>query len=387
MRDFNRIINRKNTNSIKWDALKEIFGQDDLIPLWVADMDFPAPEEVTQALIERAKHPIYGYSNLGEEYYNAIINWTKQRHNWSIEKDWIMYTPGVVPAINWIIQSFTAPGDKIIIQEPVYHPFKNSIALNDRITVNNELKFENGVYRMDFENLEASIDKDVKLFILCNPHNPVGRVWEKWELERLGEICLKHNILVVSDEIHSDLIYEGYTHIPFASISQKFADNSIVCTAPTKTFNLAGLQCSNIIIPNKKVRDAFKSTLEKQHIQEATPFGIAGVQAAYQHGEQWLNEVMKYINNNLEFMIDYLNKNLPEVKVIKPQGTYLIWVDFRGLKISREELNNILLNKAKVALNDGYMFGESGYNFQRINIACPKPLLEEALKRICEAFK
>lgn len=387
MRNLDRVINRKGTNSVKWDALNDFFGKDDLIPLWVADMDFPAPDEATEALIERAQHPIYGYSVLDDRYYNSIINWFSKKHKWNIEKDWIIYTPGVVPAINWLIQSLTEAGDKIIIQEPVYHPFKESIKLNGRIPVNNELKLQDGSYVMDLENLEACIDDKVKLLILCNPHNPVGRVWTKEELEKLGRICLKHNIIVVSDEIHCDLTYKGYNHIPFASISEEFANNSIVCTAPTKTFNLAGLQCSNIIIPNRTLRDKFNNIINKQHIQTATPFGIVGVQAAYENGEKWLQEVMEYIEGNLEYMIDFFKENIPEIKVIKPQGTYLVWLDFRSLNISRKELNNILINKSKVALNDGYMFGKSGENFQRINIACPRCILEEGLKRMERQFK
>lgn len=387
MRDLDRVINRKGTNSVKWDALNIFFGKDDLIPLWVADMDFPAPDEVTEALIERAKHPVYGYSILDDKYYDSIINWFSKKHKWNIEKDWIVYTPGVVPAINWLVQSLTEAGDKIIIQEPVYHPFKESIKLNDRIPVINELRLQDGNYLMDFESLEACIDDKVKLLILCNPHNPVGRVWTKKELENLGRICLKHNILVISDEIHGDLTYKGHNHIPYASISEEFANNSVVCTAPTKTFNLAGLQCSNIIIPNKTLRDKFNDTINKQHIQTATPFGIVGVQAAYENGENWLQEVMEYIEGNLEYMINFFKENIPEIKVIKPQGTYLAWLDFTALNIPRKELNHILIDKAKVALNDGYMFGKSGENFQRINIACPRLILEEGLKRMGRQFR
>ncbi|SHJ69362.1 cystathione beta-lyase [Clostridium amylolyticum] len=387
MRDLDRVINRKGTNSVKWDALNIFFGKDDLIPLWVADMDFPAPDEVTEALIERAKHPVYGYSILDDRYYHSIINWFSKKHKWNIEKDWIVYTPGVVPAINWLIQSLTEAGDKIIIQEPVYHPFKESIKLNDRIPVINELRLQDDNYLMDFESLEACIDDKVKLLILCNPHNPVGRVWTKEELENLGRICLKHNILVISDEIHGDLTYKGHNHIPYSSISEEFANNSVVCTAPTKTFNLAGLQCPNIIIPNETLRDKFNDIINKQHIQTATPFGIVGVQAAYENGENWLQEVMEYIEGNLEYMINFFKENIPEIKVIKPQGTYLAWLDFTALNIPRKELNHILIDKAKVALNDGYMFGKSGENFQRINIACPRLILEEGLKRMEKQFR
>ncbi len=387
MRDLNRVISRSNTQSIKWDAFKKYKSQKDIIPLWVADMDFPAPEAVTDAIINRARHPIYGYSAPGKEYYDSIIKWNKKRHDFQIERDWIVYSPGVVPAINWLIQSFTEPGDKIIIQEPVYHPFRLGIEANGCIAIKNQLKFDGSKYVMDYEDFEASIDEKTKLFILCSPHNPVGRVWTLEELKKIGEICLKHNLLVIADEIHGDLIYKGYKHIPFASISESFAKHSITLNAPSKTFNLAGLQCSNVIIPDEGLRNRFKETLDRAHIQGPTPFGIVGVQAAYEQGENWLEEVLSYVEANLDFMIRYFEENLPKAKVIRPEGTYLVWIDFTKLDLSREELNKLLLEKASVALNDGYMFGESGNKYQRINIACPRILLEEGLKRISEVLK
>ena len=385
--DFDRIIDRLNTESVKWDSLLDVYGDKDLIPLWVADMDFPAPKEVTEAIKERVLHPIYGYSKAGEDYYNAIISWNKRQHNFDISREWIVHSPGVVPALNWLIQALTSKEDKIIIQEPVYHPFKHAILANDRVPLNNQLLYQDGEYKMDLEGLESIIDDKTRMLILCNPHNPVGRVWTEKELRALGDICFKHNILVVSDEIHGDLIYKGYKHIPFASLGENFADKSIICNAPSKTFNLAGLQCSNIIIKNTDIREKFLSHLDKMHIQGPTPFSIAGVKAAYNHGDIWLQELLDYLEENLNFMINYLKDNLPKIKVIRPQGTYLVWVDFTPLNLTREEINHKLIEEAGVALNDGLMFGESGDRFQRFNIACPRTTLKEALARIAETFR
>ncbi|MGM9972602.1 MAG: MalY/PatB family protein [Clostridiaceae bacterium] len=385
--DFESIIDRKNTSSIKWDSLEKIYGEKDLLPLWVADMDFPSPKEVTEAIIERAKHPIYGYTETSDDYYNAIINWNQRRYCYEIKKEWIIYSPGVVPAINWLIQCLTEAGDKIIIQEPVYHPFKKGIITNERIPVINELAFKDDSYQMNLEELEGLIDEKTKLLILCNPHNPVGRVWSKDELTALGELCLKHGIIVIADEIHGDLVYKNYKHIPFASISPYFADICITCSAPTKTFNLAGLQCSNIIIKNPDLRKKLTEYLNKLHLQGPTPLSIAGVQAAYNYGEPWLESLLSYLEDNVKFTMDFFKENLPSVKVIKPQGTYLLWLDFRGTGLNREEINERLLKKAKVALNDGYMFGELGYGFQRMNIACPRTILKQALSRIASAFQ
>ena len=385
--DFDSVIDRRNTFSIKWDSLEYIYGEKDLLPLWVADMDFPAPTAVTEAIIERAKHPIYGYTETSDDYYNSIIKWNKRRYGYEIEKEWICHSPGVVPGINWLIQCLTKVGDKIIIQEPVYHPFKHGIQNNERIPVINELSFNDGYYQMDLKKLEALIDEKTKLLILCNPHNPVGRVWTREELIALGELCLKYGITVISDEIHGDLIYKDYKHIPFASISEDFADICITCSAPTKTFNLAGLQCSNIIIKNPDLRKKLTEYLNKLHLQGPTPLSIVGVQAAYNYGEPWLEKLLVYLEANVNLVINFLKASLPSIKVIRPQGTYLLWLDFRGTGLSREEINQKLLKEAKVALNDGYMFGEMGYGFQRMNIACPKSILEEALKRIASAFK
>jgi len=383
--DFDKVVNRDNTNSTKWNFRKELFGVEDVLPMWVADMDFTVPPAIVEAIKKRADHGIFGYSQPDDRYYQATINWMKKRHNWDIKKEWFVITPGVVPAISMLVRTFTHPGDKVILQSPVYYPFYSAITLNGCQVVLNPLKFEDGHYTMDFNDLETKFDSRVKLLILCSPHNPVGRVWSKEELTKLGEICLKHNVIIISDEIHEDLVYKEYTHIPFASLSEEFAMHSITCTAPSKTFNLAGLQTSNIIIPNPKLRNDFQNMLESNAITSPNIFGIVALQTAYEEGEEWLDQLLDYLHENLNFLIEYIEKNMPQIKVIKPEGTYLVWLDFRSLGMDALSLKNFLLEKAKVAFDDGYIFGPGGEGFERINIACPRSLLKEGLDRIARA--
>ena len=383
--DFDKVVNRSNTNSTKWNFVKELFGAEDVLPMWVADMDFKVPPAIIEAIKKRADHGIFGYSGPDERYFQATINWMKKRHNWAIEKEWFVITPGVVPAISMLIRTFTHPGDKVILQTPVYHPFYGAVRLNGCQVVANPLKFENGHYIMDFDDLETKFDSRVKLLILCSPHNPVGRVWTKEELTRLGEICLKHDVIVISDEIHEDLVYKEYTHIPFASISEEFAEHSITCTAPSKTFNLAGLQTSNILIPNPKLRTDFQNMLESNAITSPNLFGIVALQTAYEEGEEWLDQLLDYLHGNLDFLMEYVEKNIPQIKVIKPEGTYLVWLDFSALGMDPLSLKNFLLEKAKVAFDDGYIFGPGGEGFERINIACPRSLLKAGLDRVSRA--
>ncbi|MBS4174823.1 MalY/PatB family protein [Bacillus sp. FJAT-49736] len=385
--NFDQEINRLNTNSVKWDETENIFGEKDLIPLFVADMDFRVPEPVIEAIKKRAEHGVFGYTARDDSYYEAIVGWMKRRHHWEIEKEWIIHVPGVVPALGMIVNTFTKPGDKIIIQPPVYHPFANVVEKNDRVIVPNPLKFEDGRYVMDLEDLENKIDSDVKMIIISSPHNPVGRVWTKEELMQLGEICLKHNVLVVSDEIHFDLLLKGNQHTPFASISEEFANHSIICTAPSKTFNLAGLQTSNIIIPNNNFREQFTNTLESLLIGMTSTFGLVATESAYLYGDEWLEQLLDYLGHNLDFVTDYIQKNIPELKVIQTEGTYLVWIDCRKLGFDRKTLEQFMLKEAKVALNQGYIFGESGDGFVRMNIACRRSILEEGLTRIEKAVK
>ena len=381
--DFDEVIDRTDYHSIKWDELEATFGVKDVLPMWIADMEFRSPKPVIEAIKKAAEYGIYGYTSRPLSYYQAIIDWMEKRYNWKIKKGWIAYSPGVVPALSLIIRAFCQPGDKVVIQPPVYYPFFKVIENNGCHIVNNPLKLSNKKYFMDWEDLERKVDDPrVKLLILCSPHNPVGRVWQKEELIILGEICLKHNIVVVSDEIHADILFKGYKHTPFALISPAFAHNSITCTAPSKTFNLAGLQTSTIIIPNKKYYKIYNNILDSLALDENNVFGLVALEAAYRYGEEWLEQLLSYLNENLKFLMKYFKERIPKIKVIKPEGTYLIWLDCRQLGLSVKDLNNFMIGKAGVALDDGYWFGAEGKGFMRINIACPRSFLEEGLKRI-----
>ncbi|MHC2995301.1 MAG: pyridoxal phosphate-dependent aminotransferase [Candidatus Atribacteria bacterium] len=381
--DFDKIIDRTNYHSVKWDELENTFGAKDVLPMWVADMEFRSPKPVIEAIKKATKHGIYGYISRPLSYYQSIVDWMEKKHNWKVKKDWLAYSPGVVPALSFIIRAFTLPGDKVIIQPPVYYPFFRIIEYNGCHIVNNPLKLNNKRYVMDFEDLERKVDDSrVKILILCSPHNPVGRVWEKDELIRLGEICLKNNVIVISDEIHADILFKEYRHTPFASISQEFAQNSITCTAPSKTFNLAGLQTSTIIIPNKKYYKIYDNILNSLALNENNVFGLVALEAAYRYGEEWLIQLLSYLNKNLKFLMKYFEERIPKIKVIKPEGTYLVWLDCRQLGFSAKDLNDFMIKKAKIALDDGYWFGVEGEGFMRINIACPRSFLEEGLKRI-----
>lgn len=385
--DFSEVINRKDTLCTKWDEVDSRLGVHGLLPLWIADMDFKSPKEVINAIKVRADHGIFGYVTEPDSYYEAIINWVKNRHNWQIEREWITHAPGVVAALSFAVLALTKPGDKIIIQPPIYYPFKKIIECNDRQVVYNPLIFNGEKYSLNYEDLEEKIDSKVKLLLLCNPHNPIGKVWTKEELQKIGEICLKHNVLVVSDEIHSDFIYQGYQHTSFASISNEFAQHSITCNSASKTFNLAGLQTSYIIIPNEELFKKYNNILNALSLLKHNLFGVVTLEAAYTYGGEWLKQMLDYLQGNLDFMIDFIAQRLPQIKVIKPEGTYLIWLDFRELGMEVMELKNFILTKAKVAMDDGYIFGPGGEGFERINIACPRRTLKEGLCRIEKAIK
>jgi len=393
--DFDREINRKGTNSVKWEFIKHggslLYREepDDsssgtrLLPMWVADMDFPCPEPVVEALVTRAQHRLFGYTSPTVSYYNAIVNWMKRRHGWEIEPEWICTTPGVVPALNMLVKTYTSPGDKVLIQTPVYYPFYKAVENSDGILVTNPLIYENGRYSMDFSDLEEKTkDPQVKMAILCSPHNPVGRVWTRDELLRFGEICLKNKVLVVSDEIHGDLILEGYVFTPFAGISEAFAQSSIICNAPSKTFNLAGLKTSNIIISDEKLRARFKKTLGRTALGGVGVFGVVALEAAYNHGEEWLSQVLDYIMDNFRYLEKYIAEQLPQIIVVPLEGTYLVWLDCRSLGLGKLELEQLILEEAKVYLDEGYIFGTEGEGFERVNLACPRSVLVEALERI-----
>lgn len=389
--DFDRVIDRTRTNSMKWNKhfLKYRFESEEVLPLWVADMDFQCPQPVIEVLKKRAAEEIYGYSwHKIPAYLNAVTNWMKRRHNWEVNKDWIVFSPGIVPAIYMLIQTFVNTGEKVIIQPPVYDPFFTAIENNGRQVLLNQLMYENKKYSIDFEDFEEKAkDPLTRMFILCSPHNPIGRVWTEKELRRIGDICLDNEILIVSDEIHHDLILSGYKHTLFSTISKEFEQNTFVCTAPGKTFNIAGLQISNIIISDKRKREAFTNTIMNINgIMIPNVFGIVALITGYDEGEEWLDQVLKYIEANFKFLKEFISENLPDVDFIDPEGTYLAWLDFSKLGMNDEELREFMLKKAKVALDDGKIFGPGGEGFQRMNIACPRSLLKECMIRIVSAL-
>jgi cystathionine beta-lyase len=365
--------------------MKSKKGLDDLVPLWIADMDFQAPSEVVEAIKERAAHPIYGYTETPEGYYNALINWMDKRHGWKgIEKDWILFTPGVVAGFSVAIQAFSQPGDKVVIQPPVYHNFKRQVLGTGRQLVENPLKIVNGQYRMDFKDLEQKIDDRTKMIILCSPHNPVGRVWTRDELEKLADICEKKDIIIVSDEIHHDLVLEDIKHTPTALLSEDAMQRTVTQVAPSKTFNLAGLINANSIIPNKKLREDYITQLTKGS-GHANIFGKIAHEAAYTKGEAWLEELLVYLRGNLKYLEEFLAEKLPDFKLYPLEGTYLAWIDCSSLDMNDEELNDFMLKKAKLWMDEGKQFGTGGSMFMRINIACPRSILEKALESLEKA--
>lgn len=384
--NFETVIDRSNNFSAKWSEMDKKYGSNDLLPMWVADMDFKAAPCIIDAMRERLEQGIYGYTTRVDSYNESIVNWAARRYDWNIKSDWLIFSPGVIPSISLIIQEMTEKNDKIMIQEPVYSPFNSVVKDNGRELVISPLKkLEDGNYVMDYEDIESKI-KDVKMFILCNPHNPVGRVWTKEELQKLGDICLKHNVKVISDEIHSDMIFKGHKHIPFASISEEFAENSITCMAPTKTFNIAGLQMSQVILPNKEDYKVLDSAFARLDIRRNNAFSLVATQAAYNNGEEWLDELLEYIEGNMDFAVKYIEENIPSLKVKKPEGTYLLWVDFSETGLNDEEVTKALVEKGKVALNSGVSFGIGGNGYQRINLACPRAMVEDGLARIKKAI-
>ena len=385
--NFDKIIDRTNNFSAKWSEMNKNFGTNDLLPMWVADMDFLTAPCVMEALKDRLEQGIFGYTTRPSSYNESIVNWLDNRFSWKINQEWLMFSPAVITSISLLIQNLTQKNDKIMIQEPVYSPFHNIVESNERnLVISPLVKLDDGSYVMDYEDIEAKI-KDVKVFILCNPHNPVGRVWTREELTRLGEICLKHNVLVISDEIHSDIILKNHKHTPFASISKEFSENTITCMAPTKTFNLAGLQSSFLVISNPYYYEVMDKAFSILDIKRNNAFSLVATEAAYNYGEDWLYELIKYIEDNVDFAIDYIKNHMPQLKVKKPEGTYLLWVDFSNLNVDKKDLKNALINKGRIALSDGSSFGIGGDGYYRINLACPRSMVLEGLKRIEFAIK
>jgi cystathionine beta-lyase len=385
--NFDEIVPREGTNCIKYDALERFFGSKDVLPLWVADMDFKTPDFIVDAIKKRAEHEIYGYTFRGDSYYNSIIQWMKRRHNWDIQKEWISFSPGVVAGLTFGIEAFSKPGDGVIVQPPVYFPFFDCVKGTKRKLIENPLKIENGRYTFDFEDLKAKIDKKTKLLLLCNPQNPGGTVFSKEELTELATICLENKIMVISDEIHSDLIFNSHKHIPFASISDEIAQNCMVSMAPSKTFNVAGFSSSIVIIPNKTKFARYERAIGVAHLYMGNIFGSVAMEAAYTHGDEWLGQLMIYLQENFKLLENFFKTNLPKVKVMKPEATYLIWLDFREYGMKNAELMKFTIENAKVGLNDGGRFGTGGDGWLRINIGCPRRILTEALERLGRAFR
>ncbi len=385
--DFDIPVDRHGTGCLKYDFAVERGKPADILPLWVADMDFQTAPGIIERLKKAVDHGIFGYSDTKEDYFEAMKGWYQKHFGFAIEKDWLVKTPGIVFALAMAVRAFTKEGDGVLIQQPVYYPFSGVIEANGRRIVNSPLRLKDGRYEMDFADLEKKIEEEqVKLFLLCSPHNPVGRVWTEEELRKAGEICLRHGVFVVSDEIHSDFTYPGHTHHMFASLSPEFAANSIVCTAPSKTFNLAGLQVSNILIPGRANKEKFLKEMAAAGYSQLNGLGLAACQAAYETGEEWLEAVKEYIRGNLDFVRGYLAEKLPQVTLVEPEGTYLLWLDFRGLGLSEEELEKLIVEKAGLWLDPGAIFGPAGAGFERFNIACRRETLELAFEKLRKAI-
>lgn len=388
MADFDRLTDRRGTDCLKYDFAAERGYPAEVLPFWVADMDFPAPEPVVKALEQRARHGIFGYTDIKEDYREILARWFQRRHGWQIEGEWLSITPGVVFGICTAIRAFTEPGEGVLICPPVYYPFAASIKANGRKLVESPLVEKDGHYEIDFQDFEQKIvANEVKLFVLCSPHNPVGRVWSRQELEQVAAICQKHQVLVVADEIHQDFVRPGHRHTVFASLGAEVADFIITCTSPSKTFNLAGLQISHIFISNESLRRRFRHELEAVGYGEPNAMAEVAAKAAYGQGEPWLTELLSYLEENLRRTRAFLAEHLPQVKLIEPEGTYLLWLDCRGTGLSPEEQDEAIVQRGRIWLDEGRIFGTGGEGFQRINMACPWGILEEGLKRLAFALK
>ncbi len=403
--NFDRRVDRRGTDTFKWDKLAARFGRDDIISMWIADMEFETPVPVRDALKKRCDHGIFGYTFRSDAYHDAVRKWVKARSNWEIKNEWICFCPGIVPALSLCVNTFTRPGDKVITQTPVYPPFYTVVKKNGRRVVENRLKYELNQYTIDFERLAEDIrlkstpftsslangayqfDPAVKMMLFCNPHNPTGRVWQQSELERIGRICLENNILIVSDDIHCDLVYRKNQYIPIASLSRELQANTITCISPGKTFNLTGLATSAIIIPDEKLRQAYNNTLETLELDGGNIFGAIATTQAYTHGEDWLDQLLAYLENNLNFLLEYFDEKIPLIKPVKPEGTFLVWLDCTGLGLEGLELMDFFVNQAGLAVNPGDSFGKDSSRFVRMNMAFPKKVLETALNRLEAAVK
>ncbi len=392
---FDERVDRTGTNSVKWDYRDEIFGRSDVLPMWVADSDWPTSDAVIEAIIERAEHGVFGYTKPGEETDKLVVNWWKKRYDWEIDPSWIVYTNGVVPTLSMVIDSFARQGEGVVLQPPVYYPFFTSVKRGGSQILTNELKLEGDRYEMDYENLLELCKRDggsipsvppPAMMVLCNPHNPVGRVWNEDELDRLAGICLKRDVLIVSDDIHSEFVYEGSSYNPIASLSDEIANNTITLSSPSKAFNTAGLPASLAIIPNETLRNRFE-VARNRVLKSPSVFGLEALKTAYRAGEEWLDDELAYLEDNRQFSYDYVKNKIPLVEPIKPEGTILLWMDCRSLELENRELEDLVVNEARVGLDFGHWFGPGGDGFLRLNFACPREILEEGLERISRAVE
>ena len=387
--NFNERIDRSENHSAKWAEMEMKFGRSDLIPMWVADMDIKAAPEIVESMKKKVEQEIFGYVYRPDSYYKTATEWLKKRFGYEISPSSLIHSPGVVPSMSILVKMLTKNSDKILIQTPVYPPFASAVKDNGKELVENPLiKDEKGYYTIDFEDLEKKLSLDeVKLFILCNPHNPVGRVWKKEELLKMGELCKKYNVRILADEIWRDLIMPGYKHTPMASLSKGIEDITITLFSPTKSFNLAGLQASFATFPRAEERKEFDNILGQMDVKRNNPFSLVAFETAYEKCEDWLEELILHIDGNMQYVVDFIAEKLPEIKVVKPEGTYLMWLDFNGTKIPQDKIQEFLINEAKVAMNDGGSFGSNGKGFARMNVACPRYMVKEAMERIEKALK
>ena len=384
--DFDKIIERKGSSCVKWDGMEKFLGAGEALPMWVADMDFLTPGYITEAIIKRANHGIFGYALRDEGYFTSLMSWLERRHQWKVERDWITFCPGVVPAVNMAVLAYTDPGEKIIVQPPVYFPFFTAVTDHNRTLVYNNTEMRNGRLCMDFENLETLAKDGAKMLIISNPHNPGGSVWTKEELTQMAEICLKYEIFIISDEIHCDLIYKPFKHIPVAGLSKEISLQTFTTVAPSKTFNLSGLATSSVIIENESLRKKFNDQVNHMHIGGGNIFGNIASEEAYLHGDTFVDELMDYLAKNVKILEKYVAEYLPKIKVIRPESTFLVWLDCRETNMNDDDLNKFFLHKAKVGMNPGIMFGTGGEGFMRMNIGCPATTLIKGLDQIKEAF-
>jgi cystathionine beta-lyase len=384
--NFDELINREKTACYKYDMRKKYFGTDKILPMWVADMDFRTPDFVVEAIKKRVDHEIYAYTYRTDSIYQSVIDWLARRHQWQVKKEWIGFTPGVVPALNMAVLAFTNPGDKIIIQTPVYFPFYSAVKDHDRQLITNPLVLNNGRYEMDFEHLKTQIDSKTRMLILCSPHNPTGNVWKREELLELANICIENNVLIISDEIHADIIFFGHKHIPTATLSEEIAEHVVTLMAPSKTFNFAGLSTSYIIASNPEHFKSLNGMNEKLHLGSGNIFGGVALEAAYNNGDKWLEQLITYLEQNIELAEEFINNELPDIELIKPEATFLLWIDFRNLSLNGKELTQKIIRDAELGLSDGRLFGTDGDGFQRMNIGCPRSIVNKALEQIKNTF-